>query len=52
MGKKFWESEPEVWDAVNNVGLRNNYCSLHPVPFVTLGDGRMGWQTAQCTRRD
>uniref|UniRef100_A0A914DE93 Dehydrogenase/reductase SDR family member 1 n=1 Tax=Acrobeloides nanus TaxID=290746 RepID=A0A914DE93_9BILA len=24
-GKKFWEAEPDVWDLVNNVGLRSHY---------------------------
>ncbi|XDE60731.1 SDR family NAD(P)-dependent oxidoreductase [Arthrospira platensis BEA 1257B] len=24
-GKPFWESEPQVWDEVNNVGLRSHY---------------------------
>ena len=28
-GKPFWQSEPQVWDAVNNVGLRSHYvCSV------------------------
>ena len=28
-GKPFWQSEPGVWDAVNNVGLRSHYvCSV------------------------
>jgi dehydrogenase/reductase SDR family protein 1 len=30
MGKKFWETEPEFWDTVNEVGLRNVYfCSTY-----------------------
>ena len=24
-GKKFYECDPEVWDEVNDVGLRNSY---------------------------
>lgn len=24
-GKPFWQAEPELWDAVNNVGLRSHY---------------------------
>ncbi|MFO7029175.1 short-chain dehydrogenase [Limnospira fusiformis CCALA 023] len=24
-GKPFWESEPQVWDEINNVGLRSHY---------------------------
>ena len=28
-GKPFWQSEPQLWDAVNNVGLRSHYvCSV------------------------
>jgi NAD(P)-dependent dehydrogenase (short-subunit alcohol dehydrogenase family) len=28
-GKPFWQSEPQIWDAVNNVGLRSHYvCSV------------------------
>ncbi|HEY9770890.1 MAG TPA: SDR family NAD(P)-dependent oxidoreductase [Coleofasciculaceae cyanobacterium] len=28
-GKPFWQSEPALWDAVNNVGLRSHYvCSI------------------------
>lgn len=27
---KFWESKPEMWDEVNNVGLRSHYfCIVH-----------------------
>ena len=26
-GKPFWQSEPELWDQVNNVGLRSHYVS-------------------------
>jgi dehydrogenase/reductase SDR family member 1 len=27
---KFWEQAPEVWDDINNVGLRNHYiCSVY-----------------------
>uniref|UniRef100_A0A914EJD0 Dehydrogenase/reductase SDR family member 1 n=1 Tax=Acrobeloides nanus TaxID=290746 RepID=A0A914EJD0_9BILA len=30
MDKKFYESDPEIWDDVNNVGLRNHYyCSVY-----------------------
>lgn len=24
-GKPFWQAEPELWDAINNVGLRSHY---------------------------
>ncbi len=26
-GKPFWQSEPDLWDTVNNVGLRSHYIS-------------------------
>uniref|UniRef100_A0A1I7TMR2 Dehydrogenase/reductase SDR family member 1 n=1 Tax=Caenorhabditis tropicalis TaxID=1561998 RepID=A0A1I7TMR2_9PELO len=30
MGKPFYETDPHVWDTVNNVGLRNHYfCSVY-----------------------
>ncbi|KRZ91747.1 Alpha-1,3/1,6-mannosyltransferase ALG2 [Trichinella sp. T8] len=30
IGKKFWECEPEIWDDINNTGLRNHYiCSVY-----------------------
>ncbi|KRZ11799.1 Dehydrogenase/reductase SDR family member 1 [Trichinella zimbabwensis] len=30
IGKKFWECEPDVWDDINNTGLRNHYiCSVY-----------------------
>ncbi|XP_058481857.1 dehydrogenase/reductase SDR family member 1 [Solea solea] len=25
MGKKFWESDPSMWDCINNTGLRGHY---------------------------
>lgn len=25
MGKKFWETEPSIWDSINNAGLRGHY---------------------------
>lgn len=29
-GIKFWEQKPEIWDDVNNVGLRNHYiCTVY-----------------------
>jgi len=29
-GQKFWECKPEIWDEVNNVGLRNHYiCTVY-----------------------
>ncbi|KAL4237413.1 Dehydrogenase reductase SDR member 1 [Mactra antiquata] len=30
MGSAFWETSPDMWDTVNNVGLRNHYiCSVY-----------------------
>nr|XP_046213915.1 dehydrogenase/reductase SDR family member 1 [Oncorhynchus gorbuscha] len=30
MGKKFWETDPTVWDSMNNSGLRGHYfCSVY-----------------------
>ncbi|CAB3402612.1 unnamed protein product [Caenorhabditis bovis] len=30
IGKPFYETDPEIWDIVNNVGLRNHYyCSVY-----------------------
>lgn len=28
MGKKFWETEPSMWDSINNAGLRYGSRSL------------------------
>uniref|UniRef100_A0A3B5BHW8 Dehydrogenase/reductase 1 n=1 Tax=Stegastes partitus TaxID=144197 RepID=A0A3B5BHW8_9TELE len=25
MGKKFWETDPSIWDSINNAGLRGHY---------------------------
>ena len=25
MREKFWQSDPKIWDDINNVGLRNHY---------------------------
>ncbi|CAK5080558.1 unnamed protein product [Meloidogyne enterolobii] len=40
-GKKFWECEPEFWDDINEVGLRNAYfCSTFAARLmVPKGDG-------------
>uniref|UniRef100_A0A914CKT0 Uncharacterized protein n=1 Tax=Acrobeloides nanus TaxID=290746 RepID=A0A914CKT0_9BILA len=39
--KKFWEDEPEIWDLVNNVGLRSHYvASVYAARlFVKHGHG-------------
>uniref|UniRef100_A0A4W5RYZ5 Dehydrogenase/reductase (SDR family) member 1 n=1 Tax=Hucho hucho TaxID=62062 RepID=A0A4W5RYZ5_9TELE len=30
MGKKFWETDPTIWDSINNTGLRGHYfCSVY-----------------------
>lgn len=30
MGKKFWETDPSIWDSINNTGLRGHYfCSVY-----------------------
>uniref|UniRef100_A0A5S6QET7 Dehydrogenase/reductase SDR family member 1 n=1 Tax=Trichuris muris TaxID=70415 RepID=A0A5S6QET7_TRIMR len=30
LSKKFWECDPQIWDDMNNVGLRNHYiCSVY-----------------------
>ena len=35
-GKPFWQSEPQVWDAVNNVGLRSHYvCSVYAARLMS-----------------
>ncbi|XP_076113002.1 dehydrogenase/reductase SDR family member 1-like [Mytilus galloprovincialis] len=36
MGQPFWEQPITMWDAVNNVGLRNHYiCSVHAAKLMT-----------------
>lgn len=41
MGKKFWETDPSIWDEINNVGLRGHYfCSVHAARLmVAQGKG-------------
>ncbi|KAL2097147.1 hypothetical protein ACEWY4_006354 [Coilia grayii] len=41
MGKKFWETDPLIWDEINNVGLRGHYfCSVHAARLmVAQGKG-------------
>jgi len=35
-GKKFWETEPEIFDEINNVGLRNHYyCTVYAARLMT-----------------
>lgn len=30
IGLNFWETKPEIWDEINNVGLRNHYiCTVY-----------------------
>jgi dehydrogenase/reductase SDR family protein 1 len=33
---KFWETKPEIWDEINNVGLRNHYlCTVYAARLMT-----------------
>ncbi|KAJ8268666.1 hypothetical protein COCON_G00138380 [Conger conger] len=43
MGKKFWETEPSMWDCINNTGLRGHYiCSVYAARMmVAQGRGLM-----------
>ncbi|GMS85468.1 hypothetical protein PENTCL1PPCAC_7643 [Pristionchus entomophagus] len=35
-GKPFYQLDPSIWDAVNNVGLRNHYyCAVHACKMMT-----------------
>ncbi|XP_037131936.1 dehydrogenase/reductase SDR family member 1 [Syngnathus acus] len=40
-GKKFWETEPSMWDTINNTGLRSHYiCSVYAARMmVAQGQG-------------
>ncbi|XP_036453314.1 dehydrogenase/reductase SDR family member 1-like [Colossoma macropomum] len=41
MGKKFWEMDPNIWDDINNTGLRGHYfCSVYAARMmVAQGKG-------------
>ncbi|XP_076149866.1 dehydrogenase/reductase SDR family member 1 [Alosa pseudoharengus] len=41
MGKKFWETDPSIWDTINNTGLRGHYfCSVYAARLmVAQGKG-------------
>ncbi|KAJ8272540.1 hypothetical protein GJAV_G00090400 [Gymnothorax javanicus] len=41
MGKKFWETDPSIWDCINNAGLRGHYiCSVYAARLmVAQGQG-------------
>ncbi|XP_051770926.1 dehydrogenase/reductase SDR family member 1-like [Ctenopharyngodon idella] len=41
MNKKFWEMDPEIWDTINNTGLRGHYfCSVYAARMmVAKGKG-------------
>uniref|UniRef100_A0AAY4B4Q8 Dehydrogenase/reductase (SDR family) member 1 n=1 Tax=Denticeps clupeoides TaxID=299321 RepID=A0AAY4B4Q8_9TELE len=40
MGKKFWEADPSLWDAINNTGLRGHYfCSVYAARLM-VSQGR------------
>lgn len=40
-GKKFWETDPSIWDTINNTGLRGHYfCSVYAARLmVAQGKG-------------
>ncbi|XP_077471997.1 dehydrogenase/reductase SDR family member 1 [Stigmatopora argus] len=40
-GKKFWETDPSLWDTINNTGLRSHYiCSVYAARMmVARGQG-------------
>ncbi|KAJ8272541.1 hypothetical protein GJAV_G00090410 [Gymnothorax javanicus] len=39
-GKKFWETDPSIWDCINNVGLRGHYiCSVYAARLM-VAQGR------------
>ncbi|XP_077581308.1 dehydrogenase/reductase SDR family member 1 [Stigmatopora nigra] len=40
-GKKFWETDPSIWDTINNTGLRSHYiCSVYAARMmVARGQG-------------
>jgi len=38
-GEPFWKSEPDVWDAINNVGLRSHYiASIYAARLMSTQD--------------
>ncbi|XP_046884107.1 dehydrogenase/reductase SDR family member 1 [Hypomesus transpacificus] len=40
MGKKFWETDPSIWDTINNTGLRGHYfCSVY-ASRIMVAQGR------------
>ncbi|KAJ8387638.1 hypothetical protein AAFF_G00151880 [Aldrovandia affinis] len=40
MGKKFWETDPSIWDSINNTGLRGHYfCSVYAARLM-VAQGR------------
>ncbi|KAG7455036.1 hypothetical protein MATL_G00252170 [Megalops atlanticus] len=40
MGKKFWETNPSIWDTINNTGLRGHYiCSVYAARLM-VAQGR------------
>ncbi|XP_036374837.1 dehydrogenase/reductase SDR family member 1 [Megalops cyprinoides] len=40
MGKKFWETDPSIWDTINNTGLRGHYiCSVYAARLM-VAQGR------------
>ena len=39
-GKPFWQAEPDLWDAINNVGLRSHYVtSIYAARMMSQNEG-------------
>ncbi|KAM8839395.1 dehydrogenase/reductase SDR family member 1 isoform 1-T2 [Synchiropus picturatus] len=40
MGKKFWETDPSIWDSINNAGLRGHYYFSVHASRMMVAQGR------------
>lgn len=40
MGKKFWETDPSIWDSINNTGLRGHYYFSVHASRMMVAQGR------------
>lgn len=40
MGKKFWETDPTIWDSINNTGLRGHYFFSVHASRLMVSQGR------------
>ncbi|XP_028986564.1 dehydrogenase/reductase SDR family member 1 [Betta splendens] len=40
MGKKFWETDPSIWDSINNTGLRGHYFFSVHASRMMVAQGR------------